>query len=57
VARDMTGDETIKGHALDPRVSLCVDDERPPYAYVMVQGEVLVRVRPVRVRALADIAN
>jgi PPOX class probable F420-dependent enzyme len=22
----------------DPRVSMCVDDERPPYAYVIVEG-------------------
>jgi PPOX class probable F420-dependent enzyme len=35
-----TGDGSIKAHAMrrDPRVCLCVDDERPPYAYVMVQG-------------------
>jgi PPOX class probable F420-dependent enzyme len=92
-----TGAHTVKGHALrrDPRVSLCVDDDRPPYAYVMVEGEatlsddlgevlryatrlgarymgdevaeefgrrnavegeLLVRVRPVRVRGHADIA-
>ena len=33
---------SIKAHAMrrDPRVCLCVDDERPPYAYVMVQGTV-----------------
>lgn len=93
-----TGAHTVKGHALrrDPRVSLCVDDDRPPYAYVMVEGEatlsddlgevlryatrlgarymgdevaeefgrrnavegeLLVRVRPVRVRGYADIAD
>jgi PPOX class probable F420-dependent enzyme len=23
----------------DPRVCLCVDDERPPYSYVMIEGE------------------
>ena len=35
-----TGSRSVKAHAMrrDPRVSLCVDDERPPYAYVMVQG-------------------
>ncbi|MBB5629471.1 PPOX class F420-dependent oxidoreductase [Sphaerisporangium krabiense] len=22
----------------DPRVSICVDDERPPYAFVMIEG-------------------
>ena len=32
--------ESIKGKSLrrDGRVSLCVDDERPPYAYVHVRG-------------------
>jgi PPOX class probable F420-dependent enzyme len=36
-----TGKDTVKGRALarDPRVSLCVDLERPPYAFVQVQAE------------------
>lgn len=31
---------SVKGRALrrDPRVSLCVDDERPPFAFVRVDG-------------------
>ena len=35
-----TGTDSVKAHAMrrDPRVCLCVDDERPPYAYVMVEG-------------------
>jgi len=35
-----TGADTVKGRSLrrDPRISLCVDDERAPYAYVLVEG-------------------
>lgn len=35
-----TGAGTVKGRNIlaDPRVSLCVDDERPPFAYVVVEG-------------------
>ena len=36
----MTSAETIKGKAIrrDPRVSLCWDDERPPFSFVTVAG-------------------
>jgi PPOX class probable F420-dependent enzyme len=35
-----TGKNTAKGRALarDPRVVMCVDDPRPPYSFVQVQG-------------------
>jgi PPOX class probable F420-dependent enzyme len=35
-----TGAETVKGRAIrrTGRVALCVDDERPPFAYVAVRG-------------------
>ncbi len=35
-----TGAETVKGKALrrDPRVCLCVDDERPPYSFAAIEG-------------------
>jgi PPOX class probable F420-dependent enzyme len=35
-----TGSETAKGRALrrDPRLSLCVDDERPPFSFVAIDG-------------------
>jgi PPOX class probable F420-dependent enzyme len=35
-----TGVDTVKRKAIarDPRVAVCVDDERPPFAFVMVEG-------------------
>ena len=35
-----TGAETLKGRTLrrDPRCSFCVDDERPPFSFVVVSG-------------------
>jgi PPOX class probable F420-dependent enzyme len=37
-----TGAETVKGRNLrrTGRAALCVDDERPPFAYVMIEGPV-----------------
>src|SRR3954468_9236144 len=93
-----TGAATVKGKALarDARVALCVDDERPPFSFVLVEGiveisneheekllwatriggrymgaenaeafgirnavpeELLVRLRPTRIIAQADIAG
>jgi PPOX class probable F420-dependent enzyme len=36
----MTGKHTVKGRALDrdPRLSLCVEDDVPPFAFVRVDG-------------------
>lgn len=35
-----TGADTLKGRALarDPRVSLCFDDEAPPFSFVIIAG-------------------
>ncbi|MFD5270360.1 PPOX class F420-dependent oxidoreductase [Streptomyces sp. NPDC058335] len=35
-----TGEETVKGRNLarDGRVALCVDDDRPPFDFVVLQG-------------------
>jgi PPOX class probable F420-dependent enzyme len=93
-----THESTVKARnmRLDPRVSLCVDDEEPPYAFVLVEGrarlsagdpdllrwttriggrymgagraeeygrrnaapgELLVRVKPVRITARAGVAE
>ncbi|MGZ4689484.1 MAG: PPOX class F420-dependent oxidoreductase [Acidimicrobiia bacterium] len=37
-----TGAETLKGRCLrrDPRAAMCVDDERPPFSFVIVRGTV-----------------
>lgn len=39
-----TGGDTAKGRHIrrDPHVALCVDDEAPPYAFVLVDGTVEV---------------
>src|ERR1700742_1099467 len=36
-----TGEDTLKGRAIarDPRVSICFDDETPPFAFVLIQGK------------------
>jgi PPOX class probable F420-dependent enzyme len=43
-----TGADTLKGRAIrrDGRVCICVDDERPPYAYVMIEGRASVSEEP-----------
>jgi PPOX class probable F420-dependent enzyme len=35
-----TGARTAKGRAIqaEPRVAICVDDDRPPFSYVLVEG-------------------
>jgi hypothetical protein len=35
-----TGTDTLKGKSLrrDPRVALCIDDERPPHSFVIIDG-------------------
>jgi len=39
-----TGKETVKGKNIrrDPRVMICVDDERPPFAFVLIEGAPVV---------------
>ncbi len=43
-----TGKDTAKGRALarDPRATLCVDLEEPPYGFVQVQGEAEISEEP-----------
>lgn len=44
----MTGADTAKGRAIrrDPRVALCVDDERPPFSFVTIEGTAVVSEDP-----------
>src|SRR5918992_379978 len=48
----------------DNRVSICVDDQTPPFSFVILygrrnstEGEVLVRIKPTRIIAEKDIAG
>lgn len=43
-----TGKETVKGRNLlrEGRAALCVDDEREPYAFVLVRGSVAISEEP-----------
>ncbi|HEX5587074.1 MAG TPA: PPOX class F420-dependent oxidoreductase [Acidimicrobiia bacterium] len=35
-----TGERSAKGRSLarEPRVSMCIDDERPPFSFVVIEG-------------------
>ena len=39
-----THETSVKGNSVrrEPRVSLCVDDEEPPFAYVIIEGTVSI---------------
>ncbi|WP_299538126.1 PPOX class F420-dependent oxidoreductase [uncultured Streptomyces sp.] len=50
-----TGKESVKGRNLarDGRVALCVDDDRPPFAFVVVQGQAELSEEPEALREWA----
>ena len=52
-----TGEDTVKGRSLrrDPRVAICVDDEQPPFAYVIVEGEAEIVDEPDKLLRWATI--
>ena len=55
-----TNKDTAKGRSLakDPRISLCVDLEEPPYAFVQIQGEAELSEDPAElVRTATKIAE
>lgn len=50
-----TGKDTVKGRNLarDGRVALCVDDDRPPFAFVTLQGRAEISEDPLELRRWA----
>jgi PPOX class probable F420-dependent enzyme len=50
-----TGKDTVKGRNIlrDGRVSVCVDDEQPPYAFVRVEGHATATDNPPEALAWA----
>jgi PPOX class probable F420-dependent enzyme len=52
-----TGNDTLKGQALrrDRRLALCVDDDRPPFSFVAVEGDAEISDDLVEVRRWATI--
>lgn len=54
-----TGKDTAKGRALarDPRVVMCVDDPRPPYSFVQVQGVASLSEDPEDLVAVATLTG
>jgi PPOX class probable F420-dependent enzyme len=50
-----TGQSTVKGRNLarDGRASLCVDDERPPFSFVVVEGRAEIIEDPGELRRWA----
>ncbi|HKP40779.1 PPOX class F420-dependent oxidoreductase [Mycobacterium sp.] len=54
-----TGKNSAKGRALarDPRVVMCVDDPRPPYSFVQVQGVASISEDPQEVLDVATRAG
>ena len=52
-----TGFTSVKGRAVlrDPRVGLCIDDDRPPYAFVMIAGRANVSTDPDEVLRAATL--
>jgi len=50
-----TGESTVKGRNMlrDPRASVCVDDDRPPFSFVVVEGVAEIDDDPGEVRRWA----
>ena len=52
-----TGSTSVKGKAVlrDPRIALCIDDDRPPYAFVLIEGRAGVSTDPDEVLRAATL--
>lgn len=52
-----TGKNTVKGRNLlrDARVSICVDDDRPPFSFVVLQGRATVSEDMAELRRWATV--
>ncbi len=52
-----TGESTVKGRNLrrDPRAALCVDDDRPPFSFVVVEGVAEIDDDPAELRRWATV--
>ena len=50
-----TGASTVKGHNLqrDPRVALCVQDDKPPFSFVLLEGLAQLSEDPDELRSWA----
>ncbi len=51
-----TGEATSKGKNLrcDPRISLCVDDETPPFSFLVIEGTADLSADPGELRTWAE---
>jgi len=52
-----TGSDTVKGRNLerDPRLALCVDDDTPPFTFVIVEGTATLSEDPEALRHWATV--
>lgn len=51
-----TAKASVKGRDLrhDERVCLCVDDDRPPYGFVLVEGRTKISEDPAEIRSVSN---
>ena len=52
-----TGATSLKGRSIrrDPRISMCVDDDRPPFSFVILEGTAEVTEDPVEMLRAATL--